>query len=126
MEKEITVCGRQVKFKATALAPRIYRFKFGRDIFKDFSDLYANYKKATDPALSEEERQSRQLGILDLTIFENLAWVFARQGDPENTPDSPDAWLDSFDGTFSIYEILPEIVELWNASAATRSTPAKK
>ena len=39
MEKEITVCGRTVKFKATALAPRLYRFKFGRDIFKDFADL---------------------------------------------------------------------------------------
>jgi len=126
MEKVITVCGKAVKLKATALAPRIYRFKFGRDIFSDFAKLSTNYKKVTDPALTEEERAERSLDILDLTIFENLAWVFARQGDPENTPDNPDEWLDSFDGTFSIYEILPEIVELWNASAGTRSTPAKK
>lgn len=113
--------------RASALAPRIYRFKFGRDIFKDIAALSASYKAVmADKDLSPEERQNRQLSILDLTIFENLAWVFARQGDPENVPDSPDEWLDGFDGTFSIYEVLPDIIELWNLASQTQATPAKK
>lgn len=112
--------------RASALAPRIYRFKFGRDIFKDFAILNKNYREVLDSQDSDEDKQIKQLSILDLTIFENLAWVFARQGDPENVPDSPDAWLDTFDGTFSIYEVLPQIIDLWNVSSTTQATPAKK
>ena len=29
-----------------------------------------------------------------------------------NVPDSPEDWLDGFN-TFSIYEVLPQIIELW-------------
>lgn len=132
METTVNVAGREVKLKATALAPRIYRFKFGRDIFQDIAQLYKSYQevmrsiKTAEDEQTKEETQLKQLSILDLTIFENLAWVFARQGDPENVPDNPDDWLDSFEGPFSIYEILPVIIDLWNRSSATRSTPAKK
>ena len=33
--KSIEIDGRQVPFKASAAVPRIYRLKFGRDIFSD-------------------------------------------------------------------------------------------
>ena len=36
----------------------------------------------------------------------------AKHADPQNVPDTPDEWLDQF-GTFSIYQVLPEIIELW-------------
>jgi hypothetical protein len=30
----------------------------------------------------------------------------------KDVPDTPEEWLDEF-STFSIYEILPQIIELW-------------
>ena len=37
--KSIEIDGRQVPFKASAAVPRIYRLKFGRDIFSDIDKL---------------------------------------------------------------------------------------
>ena len=52
LEKTITVCGKEVKFRASATIPRLYRVKFKRDIFKDLSKLESAYnKKATGTAL---------------------------------------------------------------------------
>ena len=33
LEKTITVCGQEVRFRASATIPRLYRVKFKRDIF---------------------------------------------------------------------------------------------
>ena len=69
---------------------------------------------------TEEERQEAQLSVMDLEIFENVAFIMARQYD-QNIPGTVDAWLDQFD-TFSIYEIFPEILSLWNMNNKTTST----
>lgn len=37
IKRNIVVDGMEVPFKASATVPRLYRMKFGRDIFKDFS-----------------------------------------------------------------------------------------
>ena len=37
--KNLEIDGKQVPFKASAAIPRIYRIKFGRDIYKDLSAL---------------------------------------------------------------------------------------
>ena len=39
IKKIITIDGIDVPFKASAALPRMYRMKFGRDIYKDFSEL---------------------------------------------------------------------------------------
>lgn len=39
MVKELLIDGKQVPFKASAAIPRIYRIKFGRDIYKDLREL---------------------------------------------------------------------------------------
>ena len=39
MTKTIEIDGKQVPFKASAAIPRIYRVKYGRDIFKDLMKL---------------------------------------------------------------------------------------
>lgn len=140
MDKVITVCGKEVGFRATALTPRLYRHKIGRDIVRDMNRLLENYKKAvraknlekpgdgaTDEqkAAYEEALKDAQLSVMDLETFEDVAYIMARQYDPENTPDTPDEWLNGF-AFFSIYEILPHIVELWNMNQTTTSSPKKK
>ena len=42
----------------------------------------------------------------------------ARHADPANVPDSPEEFLDRFN-TFSIYQILPRLIELWGLNEQT-------
>lgn len=36
-----------------------------------------------------------------------------------SVPNDPDEWLEQFN-TFSIYEILPQLIELWGLNTATQ------
>ncbi|MGN9222417.1 hypothetical protein [Coprococcus comes] len=104
MTKKIQIDGKDVVFKASAAIPRIYRLKFHRDIYKDLRDL----EKAVDSSSEEESN----LDLFSLEMFENIAYIMAKHADPTAVPDSPEEWLDEF-STFSIYQVLPEIIELW-------------
>lgn len=66
VEKTIEVSGKEVKFRSSAAVPRLYRAKFKRDIFKDFSKLEKSYKDNTD--------EGESFAIEDLEIFENVAY----------------------------------------------------
>ena len=102
LSKTVKVGDREVTFKSSAAIPRMYRIKFKRDIFKDLTKLEKSYKDKGDG--------TKELEIEDLEIFENVAYIMALHGD-SNTPSSIDEWLDQFE-MFSIYEILPEILDL--------------
>ena len=106
--KIIRIDEKDVVFKASAAIPRIYRLKFQRDIYKDLSDL----QKAVDSSRAEESN----LDLFSLELFENIAYIMAKHADPTAVPDSPEEWLDEF-STFSIYQVLPEIIELWGLNA---------
>lgn len=110
MEKVINIGGKEVGFKATASTTRRYRQRFGSDLFADMSKIIVN---------------ANALTAGDLQCFENIAYIMAQQFDPANVPNDPDEWLDEFE-MFSIYEILPEIVELWGVSNQTLSETKKK
>ena len=114
MTKTVVIDGKEYRMRASALIPKLYRFRFNRDCIADLSALQEKLR-ATD----------KPLDVMDLTIFENIAWLMCRQAD-KSIPDDPDEWLDSIDGPFSIYEALPQIMALWQAGTATTSTPAKK
>ena len=127
MERTLNIGGAVMRMRASALIPRLYRFRFGRDLIKDMAQLEKAYKKAMTikEDATEEERKEAELSILDLTIFENVAWAMAKNADP-NVPNDPDEWLDSINGVFSVYEVLPQILELWMDGLATTSTATKK
>ncbi|MDO4774388.1 MAG: hypothetical protein Q4A10_01155 [Aerococcaceae bacterium] len=55
--------------------------------------------------------------IDDLEIFENVAYIMAYHAD-NSIPSMIEEWLDEFE-MFSIYEILPEILELWGSNLQT-------
>lgn len=113
--REIEICGKKIPFRSSATIPRLYRAKFKRDIFKDLSRLEKSYKGRT------EEGESFQ--IEDLEIFENVAYVMAYHAD-HTIPADIDEWLDQFD-MFSIYEVLPQILELWGENMATEVSAKK-
>ncbi len=107
LSKVVTVGGHEVAFKSSAAIPRMYRIKFGRDIFKDLTKLEKSYK----------EHDDKEFEIDDLEIFENVAYIMALHADP-TIPKTIEGWLDQFE-MFSIYEVLPEILELWGANLFT-------
>ncbi len=103
MTQRIEIDGRQVPFRASAAIPRIYRMKFHRDIYKDLRSL--------EKSVGSENEAESNLDLFSLEMFENIAYVMAKHAD-HNIPDSPEEWLDQFN-TFSIYQILPELIKLW-------------
>lgn len=118
---------KEIRMRASALIPRLYRFRFKRDIINDMRQLQKDFNRVNAQNFkTEEEKEDAELSILDLTLFENIAWLFAWHADPEKVPDSPELWLDSIDGVFSVYEVLPQILELWADSQKQTSKPAKK
>ena len=115
LEKTIEISGKPVTFRSSAAIPRIYRLKFKRDIFKDLAKLEKSYRNRA--------RDSEDLEIDDLEIFENVAYIMAYHADP-TIPKTIDEWLDQFE-MLSIYQVLPEILELWGSNLMT-DVQAKK
>ena len=117
MDKTIKIGEREVKFRATARTPRLYRALIGRDMISDLNKLQKKYKKVNE---GEET-----LDVMDLQIFEDTAYIMARHADPDMEEKTADDWLDTFE-MFSIYEVLPKILELWAINTVQTSTPKKK
>ena len=113
--KKVEIDGKQVPFKASAAIPRIYRLKFQRDIYKDLSVL--------EKSINQANPDESNLDLFSLEMFENIAFVMAKHADP-NIPDKPAEWLDQFN-TFSIYQVLPQLIELWGLNVKT-DVEAKK
>ena len=83
--KNIEIDGRLVPFKASATVPRLYRLKFGRDIFSDIDKLIE--------ATQGGDAEASALTIESLTIFEDVAYTMAKYAD-DSIPDTTEEWLD--------------------------------
>ena len=110
IEKTVKIGEQEVRFRSSASVPRLYRIKFKRDIFKDLSRLEKSYQEKGGEDGSTME-------IEDLEIFENVAYIMAFHADP-TIPGTIDEWLEQFE-MFSIYEILPEILDLRGTNLIT-------
>ena len=108
--KKIEIDGKEVEFKASAAVPRIYRMKFGRDIYKDLRML--------EKSVGENDEDDSNLDLFSLELFESLAWLMAKHCHPDTVPDTPEEWLEEFN-TFSIYQILPQLIDLWGLNVKT-------
>ena len=110
MEKTINISGKDVPLIATASTVRRYRAKFQRDILTDFELLMKSAK-------------NNQLTAYDYETFENMTYIMAKQAD-ETIPEDIYEWLDGFE-LLSIYDVLPEVIKLWNSSRVTLSESKK-
>ena len=108
--KKIEIDGQMVEFRASAAVPRLYRIKFGRDIYKDLRSL--------EKSVGDNDEESSSLDLFSLEMFENIAYIMAKHAHPDQVPDTPDEWLENFN-TFSIYQILPQLIELWGLNVQT-------
>ena len=104
MKKTITIDGKDITFVATARTPLLYKQWIGKDLFTEMN------RSQTDQAAA-------------LDVFSKLAYVMARQADPEI--GDIDEWFDSF-GLFSLYTALPQLTSMWNVETATSVETKKK
>lgn len=116
MKQNIEIDGKQVAFKASAAIPRIYRMKFHRDIYKDLRSL--------EKSIGDGNPEESSLDMFSLEMFENIAYVMAKYADA-TIPDTPEEWLDGFN-TFSIYQVLPQLIGLWGLNTQTDVDSKKK
>ena len=122
MDKVITIDGREIKFRATARTPRLYRMITNRDMIRDMNTLSKAFKE------TKKKKDEGALGDLTtehLMIFEDCAYVMARHATPDMPELTADDWLDTFN-MFDIYEIFPHIFELWNLNTAQTAESKKK
>lgn len=112
IEQKIEIDGREWTLRSSGLLPKIYRAHFGKDLVVDMRTLMQAVKK-------------EELDVLDLEVFERVAWIMLKYAG-EDVGSTPDEWLESLDGAFSVYEALPAILELWNKENKTTSVPRKK
>ena len=117
MDKIVELDGKEVKFRATARTPRLYRVLIGRDMIQDMNKLMKAYER--------KKKNDDDLDIIDLQIFEDVAYAMARHANPDMEEKTADEWLDTFD-MFGIYEVLPHILELWALNTKQTSNPKKK
>ncbi len=113
--RKIEIDGTEVAFKASAAIPRIYRLKFQRDIYKDIALL--------ETSIDDSDPEASNLDTFSLEMFENIAYIMAKHADA-NIPDTVEDWLDQFN-TFSIYQVLPQLIELWGLNIKTDAESKK-
>ena len=133
MEKVIQIEeGRSAAFRASAFSPIQYNRRFpGRDFMRDMDALRSANDRAKESEENEEaegEERKQFFDIEDYETFVRVSYTFAYQAlspSPRVSDEQrafrkkyPDAWdwIDDMN-TFSIYQILPEIVDLWFGGA---------
>ncbi len=119
MKKDILIDGKSVPFVANGATPWRYRARFHEDIFKDISRLTEDFSKAQESG----DGSVSLMEVGSLEAFEKIAYIMAKQADPD-IPDDPAEWLERFE-FFSIYEVLPEIISLWNLNLEQKSEAKK-
>ena len=113
MDKVVKIGDIDVGLRANALTPRLYRFKFRRDLIQDMKLL----QKTIDEADPES-------GELDTTVFEHVGYIMAKQFDQE-IPSEEEDWLAGLP-MFAIYQLMEPIISLWQLNTVTTSKPKKK
>lgn len=117
MEATIRIDGKDVRFKATAAVPLLYRQKLKRDLIQDIQEIA--------DALNVKEATGVNLPLNTLTMFESMAYIMAKHAEPTMEASSPEEWLEGF-STMSIYAVFPIIQALWEGNLERLEESKKK
>lgn len=113
MQRVINFNGRELTFASNALMPRLYRYHFGKDVMVELKRFGDAYQKDPDS--------------LNYEVLENMAWLMLKLGSGEEVSrETPEAWLATLESPTAVYELAPELMDLWAASQKTTAVPKKK
>lgn len=120
MEKVIKVGEKEIRFRASGATARHYRNIFGGDMLIDMTRLAGS--------VDETNKTGGSLSVDNLEIFENIAYVMAWHAarvHGEEFPETPEEWLDEIE-VMSIYQVLPQLIDLWGMNQKTLVKSKKK
>lgn len=143
MEKTITIDGKEVRFKATASFPLIYKANFNVDVLTIIMPLLSEVIGGASGMVTEETFKTGSLlltpetismaleGVYSLELIDimNLLWTMAKCADDE-IPD-PVKWFGEFD-EFPIIDIAVQVFPMLFSSLLSKkklkgtTTPPKK
>lgn len=143
MEKTITIDGKEVRFKASASFPLIYKANFNVDILTIIMPLLSEVIGSADEMFTEDSFKDGTLvltpetistaleGVYSLELIDimNLLWTMAKCADPE-IPE-PMKWFGEFD-EFPIIDIAVQVFPMLFESLFSKkkfrgmTTPPKK
>lgn len=121
MEKTLTICGRDVTFKATGGLPYRYKSQFGREYIQDLILIEQSVSNIKEPPKNSTKaaQQAYELATAyaltgaSLEMMYNILWCMAKTAD-DSIPD-PQRWLDSFE-TFSVFDVWPQLEDIVSAN----------
>lgn len=108
--KMVKIGDKDVRLKASADTPRMYRQLFGRDLFHDMNKLNLRASESN-------------IDMGNTEVLENICYTMAKQADA-SIPDI-DEWLDQFD-MFDVFYASKDVLEMWTRNISTMSTAKKK
>ena len=126
--------GREVTFKASAFSPIAYNMLFPDGDFIGDMKVLEDANETMNQDEDGEERKALPLPVY--RYFIRIAYLFhyqalsptpaqsEEQKEFLKTYPDPWSWIDTFD-TFSIYTILPEIMEMYISNEIQKSTAKK-
>lgn len=126
--------GRLVSFKASAFSPIAYNMIYPNGDF--IGDMKVLEETNRDMGKDDEGKKDKALPLPVYQYFIRIAYLFHYQAlapSPAQTDEQrkflleypdPWSWIDTFD-TFSIYTILPEIMELYLSNEIQKSQAKK-
>lgn len=134
MVKTVMAGNQECVLKSSAAVPRMYRLMFNRDLFRDLAavgkEMEAQQRR--EEAAKEEAKKrgikkpmiASEIPVRALETFENIAFVMAKHADPKQ-PANIEDWLAQFE-MFDIYEIMPQIMEMWQLETEQIDQAKKK
>ena len=102
MEKTIVINEQEIKLKSNGATPLLYKKHFGKDFFGELMKMQGGKGKVSEN--------------LDLEVFYNFVWLFAKQAD--NTIPPQLEWFDTFD-SFPIMDVIAEIQDMITSTIQT-------
>lgn len=117
METTIKIDGKDMRFKASAATPMLYRSRFNRDLLRDLQSLAAQMQRGRDA--------DGNLPVQVLETFSRMAYIMAKQADPDTVPDTPEAWLDGIP-VLPFYGLFPVLLDLWSGNVEALEESKKK
>lgn len=111
IKKQVNIDGKEYTLGMSALLPKVYRARHGRDFVQDMTRLSSSF-------------QGKDEGGRD-DILESIVWETLLHGGSE-VGENMDEWLMNIDSPFAMYELLPAVLELWTANNKMTSVPRKK
>ena len=120
MMRTVSIDGRELRMRATARIPFLYREFFNRDIFADIQGLMDGAAK-------------KSINDTEVATTERAAWVLVLNAEPEqleaarrtDTREAFELWLDGFENILTFFQAVYPVLDIWIENVSALATPKK-